>query len=86
MAAQLAQAHLGDHPPAANVRMLPASHSLPASGHQIEDQDHQCYNEQQVDQSAADVQTEPKQPQNQKNYHYRPKHMRPLSASWAPET
>jgi hypothetical protein len=46
---QLAQVHLGDHPPAANVRMLPASHSLPASGHQVEDQDHQCDNEQQVD-------------------------------------
>jgi hypothetical protein len=42
---QLAQAHLGDHPPAANVCMFPASHSLPASGHQIEDQDHQCHNE-----------------------------------------
>jgi len=42
------------------LRMLPASHPLPASAEQVHDQDHQGHNQQQVDQSAANMQTEPK--------------------------
>ncbi len=35
-------------------------HYAPASGHQVEDEHHQGHNQQQVDQTAAYVQTEPK--------------------------
>ena len=50
-----------------------------SSAQQVNDQNHQTNNQKQVDQTAADMQTEPQKPQDQKNYENRPKHCNLLS-------
>ena len=57
--------------------MLPP---LPASGYQVENQDDQRHNQQKVDQTPGDMKAETEKPHDQENHHYRPKHIRLLSA------
>jgi hypothetical protein len=38
-----------------------------------------------MDQATGDMKTESKKPENKQDHDNRPKHVRPLSASWAPE-
>jgi hypothetical protein len=65
--------------------------STRSSAQQVNDQDHQAHNQEQVDQSSADMQAEPQKPQNQKNHNHRPKHIdlrfahaNPISSSRPP--
>ena len=48
----------------------------PASGHQVNDQDHQCHNKQKVDQTTGNMQAETGMPHDQENRQYRPKRVR----------
>jgi hypothetical protein len=72
---------LVDHPLRRYLYLLvfTASHHTPTSGHQVEDQDHHCDDQQKVDQGAADVKAEAEKPQNQHNHENCPKHMSPRS-------
>lgn len=51
-----------------------ASQGAPASAEQVEDQDDQSCNQQQVNQTAGDVETEAQCPQNQNDHKDCPKH------------
>jgi hypothetical protein len=42
----------------------PLSCRRSAAAQEVDDQNHQCYDEQQVDETTADVQTETQKPQN----------------------
>jgi hypothetical protein len=46
-----------------------------AAAHQIDDQDHQRYHQQQVDQTTSHMKTETQKPQNQDHNENRPKHL-----------
>jgi hypothetical protein len=54
-----------------------SSHCTSPSAQQVNDQNHHRYNQKQVDQGPADMQTEAEQPQNQKDNENRPKHVNP---------
>ena len=47
----------------------------PASAHQVKDEDHDRYNQQQVDEASTHMKTETQQPQNSQNNDDRPKHL-----------
>ena len=51
----------------------------PASGDQVDDEDDHRHHQEQVDQAACNVQTEPENPKCQQDYKYRPKHSGSLS-------
>jgi hypothetical protein len=53
----------------------PSSNRTSTSAQQVDDQNHQPYNQQQVDQTSTNVQTEAQKPQNYENNENRPKHM-----------
>jgi hypothetical protein len=67
-------------PASSNVRarvaiFTEASDRALPTANQVDDQNHQRYYQQQVNQAAGDVQAEPQEPQNQKNNENRPKHI-----------
>jgi hypothetical protein len=63
-----------------NVRTAASRHPSPA--HQVNDQDHQRYDQKQVNQAAGHVETEAEKPQNQKQNKDCPKHSDLLRPPW----
>lgn len=57
--------------------LLPLYRS-PASGYEVENQDHRRDYKQKVNQAAANVKAEAEKPENQHDYKYCPKHWNPL--------
>jgi hypothetical protein len=62
------------------------SKGAPASRYQVKDQDDDCHNDQNVNQTAAYMEREAQQPQNQKNYKDCPEHFYPPHAAGALES
>ena len=70
---------LSDELRAKNARDLTASdqfreESNPATGNQLNDQDHQCNHEQEMDEATCDAKTKAESPQDQQYDEYCPKH------------
>ena|ERR1700676_3849342 len=61
------------HPPAIEFRATALGY--PAAAQEVDDQYHQRYDQQQVDQTSSHVEAEAKKPHNQKYYEDSPKHV-----------